>query len=69
MRRIEERPITPREMETLRWAAEGLTNAQIAAVMEISPNTVHHHISRAMRAVGARDRTHAVVLSGAWRPR
>lgn len=62
------RKLAAREMEALRWAAEGLTNEQIAAVMGITPNTAKAHIARAIEATGANNRTHAVVLSGAWRP-
>ena len=37
--------LTPREVEVLHWLARGLTNAQIAQKLVISPNTVHAHLS------------------------
>ena len=55
--------LTQRERETVRLAAEGLTNAEIAETMVISPLTAKTYVSRAMIKVGARDRAQLVVIA------
>jgi DNA-binding CsgD family transcriptional regulator len=37
--------LTPRQADVLALLAEGLTNAQIAARLQLSPKTVDHHVS------------------------
>ena len=46
--------LTPREREVLGLAAEGRTNAEIAASLFISRRTVETHRARAMRKLGLR---------------
>ena len=48
--------LTSRERETLRLVAEGLTNHEIAARQELSPNTVHRHRTSLMHKLGLHDR-------------
>jgi DNA-binding NarL/FixJ family response regulator len=51
--------------------AEGLTNAEIAGRLVVSPATAKTHVNRAMAKLGARDRAQLVVLaykSGLVRP-
>ncbi|MDQ2727923.1 MAG: response regulator transcription factor [Actinomycetota bacterium] len=55
--------LTAREMETLRLIATGLTNAEIAATLYISPLTCKSHVSRILTKLDARDRTQLVVLA------
>jgi DNA-binding NarL/FixJ family response regulator len=52
--------LTPREAETLRLIAAGLSNAEIAAALVVSDATVKTHINRVFRKTGARDRAQAV---------
>ncbi len=42
-------PLTPREREVLKFAADGLLNKQIAARLSISPRTVEIHRARLMK--------------------
>jgi len=56
-------PLTPRELEVLRLVAEGLTNAQIAAALVISPETVKTYVSRIFTKLDLRDRVQAVVYA------
>jgi DNA-binding NarL/FixJ family response regulator len=52
--------LTVREREVLEGVAAGLTNAEIAADLELSPNTVKEHASSMFRKLGARNRADAV---------
>lgn len=54
--------LTEREREVLCLVASGLTNAEIAERLYLSPATARTHVSRAMTKLGARDRAQLVVL-------
>jgi len=55
-------PLTDRETQVLRGAANGLSNAQIAAQLFLDINTVKSHMRRTFQKLGAADRAHAVAL-------
>jgi DNA-binding NarL/FixJ family response regulator len=54
--------LTVRELDVLRLAAQGMTNAAIADRLKIKSETVKTHLSRAFERLGARDRAHAVAI-------
>jgi DNA-binding NarL/FixJ family response regulator len=54
-------PLTERETVVLRALAEGLSNAEIAATIWVSPETVKTHIKSILSKLEVRDRTQAVV--------
>ncbi len=56
-------PLSHREMEILRYVAEGNPNKRIASALNISEQTIKNHITSTMRKLNANDRTHAVVLA------
>jgi DNA-binding CsgD family transcriptional regulator len=57
---LDPRPLTPRELEVLRVAAEGNTGPQIAASLFISPATVKTHFDNIYEKLGVSDRAAAV---------
>ncbi len=56
-------PLSFRELEVLRWMAEGKSNQQIAAQLVLSLNTVKKHVSTIMDKMGASNRTQAVQIA------
>ncbi|WP_435107638.1 response regulator [Nocardiopsis synnemataformans] len=52
--------LSPREVEVLRLASEGRTNAAIGRVLHISATTVKTHLMRVYDKLGVSDRTAAV---------
>lgn len=59
--------LTKRERECLKWAADGLTAAEIATQLSRSLAVVTLHLASAMHKLGARNRVQAVVRAGHYR--
>jgi DNA-binding NarL/FixJ family response regulator/putative methionine-R-sulfoxide reductase with GAF domain len=55
--------LTARELELLRYMAEGYTNKEIARAMVLAEDTVKKGVQMLIAKLGAADRTHAVVLA------
>lgn len=53
--------LTPREGDVMHWLSRGKTDAEIAALLEISPRTVHKHLEHVYVKLGVETRTAAVV--------
>ncbi|MDP4332935.1 response regulator transcription factor [Curtobacterium sp. A7_M15] len=67
--------LTDRERQVMQLVAVGMTNAEIAQHLFVSPMTTKTHVSRAMIKLGARDRAQLVVfayetglVTPGWRP-
>jgi amino acid adenylation domain-containing protein len=54
--------LTPRETEVLRMIVLGLTNAQIAARLDVTVHAVKFHLGHVYRKLGVSNRTEAAVL-------
>ena len=55
--------LTPRELQTLELVALGSTNKEIARELNISDNTVRHHVNSIMDKLQVSDRTEAVATA------
>jgi DNA-binding NarL/FixJ family response regulator len=64
-------PLTERELQVLRLAAQGLTNYDIAQRLYISVRTVESHLTNLYGKLGVGSRTEAVVyaMRRGWIPR
>jgi LuxR family maltose regulon positive regulatory protein len=58
-------PLSPRELEVLRWMAEGCANQEIARRFVISPMTVKRHISNIYGKLDVKNRVQAIALARA----
>jgi len=57
-------PLTTREADALRAAADGSTTAEIATALCLSEGTVRNYLSRAIARTGARNRVDAIRIAG-----
>jgi len=56
-------PLTTRETEVLNYVAQGYSNKQIAAKLDISEQTIKNHVASIMIKLNANARTQAVVIA------
>jgi DNA-binding CsgD family transcriptional regulator len=56
-------PLTPRELEVLRLAADGLAGPQIASALQLSGATIKTHLANAYAKLGVSNRGAAVALA------
>jgi DNA-binding CsgD family transcriptional regulator len=54
--------LTPREVDCLRWVLKGKSDTDIGKILEISHTTVHFHIERVKKKLGAKTRTQAAAI-------
>jgi len=54
-------PLTPREIEVLKWSADGKTAAEIGDILSISVPTVNFHIKNVIQKMKTANKTAAVV--------
>jgi DNA-binding NarL/FixJ family response regulator len=56
-------PLSDREMEVLACVVRGMSNKEIASLLNISHQTVKNHVTAILRKFGVEDRTQAVVFA------
>jgi DNA-binding CsgD family transcriptional regulator len=64
-RRNDPAGLTPRQNQVLKLLAEGLSNAEIAGRLQMSPKTVEHHVGAVLAAFEAPSRLRAVQIARA----
>ncbi len=60
---MREHSLTPREREVLWWAAQGKSAWEIGEILHIAKRTVDEHTQKAIRKLGAVNRTQAVAIA------
>lgn len=60
--------LTERELTVLTWVGRGRSNGEIAELMDISKNTVKHHVSHIMQKLGGINRVQLVNAYMAYPP-
>jgi DNA-binding CsgD family transcriptional regulator len=53
-------PLSARELEVVRWTAEGKTSVEIAQILSLSDHTINAYMNNAMRKLDCVNRTHLV---------
>ncbi|AIY41826.1 transcriptional regulator RhlR [Collimonas arenae] len=53
--------LTTREIEVLRWTADGKTSSEVSEIMHISDRTVNFHISNTLKKLNATNKTAAAI--------
>lgn len=61
--RVQYEPLSERETETLKLAARGLSNKQIAERLDSTENAIKHVFTAILAKLAASDRAHAVALA------
>lgn len=59
--------LTLREIEVLRWTADGKTSSEVGQIMNISERTVNFHVSNSIEKLGTTNKTAAVIKAAMLR--
>ena len=59
--------LTAREIEVLRWTADGKTSHEVGQIMAISERTVNFHINNSLVKLGANNKTSGVIKASVLR--
>lgn len=61
--RVNQSPLSPREIEVLKLVAKGMRNKEIACELHVGQDTVQTHLRRLFAKLGVKDRTAAVTVA------
>jgi len=61
--RMQQPPVSVREIDVLKLIARGCSNKRIADELDVSESTVRNHVASLLDKLGADDRTHAVTVA------
>jgi len=61
--RVNQRALTPREVEVLQLVAKGMRNKEIGANLNISEETVQGHVKNILSKLQVHDRTQAITIA------
>jgi len=64
--KTEQADLTPREREIANWISQGKSNSDIAAILEVSENTVKNHVKKILDKTGCGNRTGLAASLVAW---
>jgi LuxR family quorum-sensing system transcriptional regulator SolR len=59
--------LTAREIEVLRWTADGKTSGEVAEIMNITERTVNFHVNNTLEKLGASNKTAGVIKAAMLR--
>ena len=59
--------LTAREIEVLRWSADGKTSSEVGEIMSISERTVNFHVNNSLEKLGATNKTAGVIKAALLR--
>jgi LuxR family quorum-sensing system transcriptional regulator SolR len=59
--------LTLREIEVLRWTADGKTSSEVGQIMNISERTVNFHVNNSIEKLGTTNKTAAVIKAAMLR--
>ncbi|MBM0744410.1 response regulator transcription factor [Phormidium sp. CLA17] len=63
VQRMNNPELTDRELEVLQLVAQGLSNLEIGAALNITESTVKSNVNRILSKLGAKDRTQATIIA------
>lgn len=55
--------LSPREQECLTLMADGMSNAEIGSLLDLSTNTIKVYVASLLAKLGAANRTHAITVA------
>lgn len=58
---VQKAALTAREIEVLRWTADGKTSGEVGQIMDISERTVNFHINNSLEKLDANNKTAGVI--------
>jgi two-component system NarL family response regulator len=63
VQRMNNPELTERELEVLRLVAQGMSNLEISAALNITESTVKSNVNRILSKLGVKDRTQATIIA------